>query len=206
MTTNTRTRSDVKREAIIQAAKHAFQEFGVNGTSMDKLAELANVSKRTVYNHFAAKEDLVMHLIREQWQSALVDIGAPYNPNQRLSEQLTDLIMADIDFMSGNEHLELARVAIGHFFYEPSRLKDEVTQLQAQEKALARWLKAAKKDNRMDFDDIEQVVDELESLVKGQCFWPQLFKLEDPLTDTRKRDIAKSATALILSRYANNES
>ena len=56
MTSATRTRSDVKRDAIIQAAKQAFQEFGVNGTSMDKLAELANVSKRTVYNHFSAKE------------------------------------------------------------------------------------------------------------------------------------------------------
>ncbi len=45
MVGNTRTRSDIKREAIIQAATQAFQEFGVNGTSMDKLAELANVSK-----------------------------------------------------------------------------------------------------------------------------------------------------------------
>ena len=63
MTGNTRTRSDAKREAIIQAATQAFQEYGVNGTSMDKLAELANVSKRTVYNHFATKEDLVMHLV-----------------------------------------------------------------------------------------------------------------------------------------------
>ena len=37
MVGNTRTRSDIKREAIIQAATQAFQEFGVNGTSMDKL-------------------------------------------------------------------------------------------------------------------------------------------------------------------------
>ena len=201
MTSTTRTRSDVKRDAIIQAAKQAFQEFGVNGTSMDKLAELANVSKRTVYNHFSAKEELVMHLIKEQWQSALVDIGAPYNAEILIADQLTDLIMADINFMSDDEHLELARVAIGHFFYEPNRLKDEVAQLHAQEKAIYRWLKAAKKDNRMDFDDIDQVVEELDSLVKGQCFWPQLFKLEDPLTDARKLDIAKSTAALILCRY-----
>lgn len=204
MTSTTRTRSDVKRDAIIQAAKHAFQEFGVNGTSMDKLAELANVSKRTVYNHFSAKEELVMNLIKEQWQSALVDIGAPYNPKALLADQLTDLIMADINFMSADEHLELARVAIGHFFYEPNRLKDEVAQLQAQEKAMHRWLKAAKKDNRMDFDDIDQVVEELDSLVKGQCFWPQLFKLEDPLTEARKLQIAKGVTELILCRYGVN--
>ena len=35
MVGNTRTRSDIKREAIIQAATQAFQEFGVKGTSMD---------------------------------------------------------------------------------------------------------------------------------------------------------------------------
>jgi|TARA_B100000676_G_C17445018_1_gene516105 TetR/AcrR family transcriptional regulator of autoinduction and epiphytic fitness len=76
MAGNTRTLSDLKREAIIQAATQAFQEFGVKGASMDKLAELANVSKRTVYNHFSTKEDLVMHLVTEQWQSAIMNITA----------------------------------------------------------------------------------------------------------------------------------
>ncbi|MFA0698755.1 TetR/AcrR family transcriptional regulator, partial [Vibrio sp. 10N.222.49.C9] len=47
-----KTRSELKREAILTAAKQSFLEFGVKNTSMDKLASLANVSKRTVYNHF----------------------------------------------------------------------------------------------------------------------------------------------------------
>ena len=77
--TTTRTRSDKKREAIISAARQAFQEFGVIGTSMDKLAEMASVSKRTVYNHFSAKEELVMHIVKEQFQNALVDIDVAYD-------------------------------------------------------------------------------------------------------------------------------
>ncbi len=137
MVGNTRTRSDIKREAIIQAATQAFQEFGVNGTSMDKLAELANVSKRTVYNHFSTKEELVMHLVTQQWQTAM-----------------------------------------------------------------HRWLKDAKADNKLAFDDLERVVDEIDSLVKGQCFWPQLFKIEDTLSDSDKKSLAKNTAALILSRYA----
>ena len=56
----------------------------------------------------------------------------------------------------------------------------------------------------MAFDDIEQVVEEMDSLVKGQCFWPQLFKLEDPLTEARKLQIAKGVTELILCRYGVN--
>jgi len=183
MVGNTRTRSDIKREAIIQAATQAFQEFGVNGTSMDKLAELANVSKRTVYNHFSTKEELVMHLVTQQWQTAILNINKKYDATLPLDEQLEDLILQDIEFMVSESHLDLARVAIGHFFYD-------------------RWLKDAKADNKLAFDDLDRVVDEIDSLVKGQCFWPQLFKIEDSLSDNDKKSLAKHTVALILSRYA----
>ena len=98
--------------------------------------------------------------------------------------------------------MDIARVAIGHFFYEPEKLKDEVAQLKAQETALHRWLKAAKADKKIEFDDLSRVVDEIDSLVKGQCFWPQLFKINDVLSDRDKRNIAKNTVALITSRYA----
>ncbi|NRP57745.1 MULTISPECIES: TetR/AcrR family transcriptional regulator [unclassified Marinobacterium] len=202
MAGNTRTLSDLKREAIIQAATQAFQEFGVKGTSMDKLAELANVSKRTVYNHFSTKEDLVMHLVTEQWQSAIMNITAHYLPNEPLDTQLQSIILKDIEFMVSESHLDLARVAIGYFFYEPDKLKDEVAQLKAQETAKHRWLNDAKADGRLAFDDVKYVVNEIDSLVKGQCFWPQLFKIEDALSDEAKKNIAKNIVALILSRYA----
>ncbi len=202
MVGNTRTRSDIKREAIIQAATQAFQEFGVNGTSMDKLAELANVSKRTVYNHFSTKEELVMHLVTKQFEDAKLSVTVEYDSSRDLAEQLCELILQDIEFTVTEEHLDIARVAIGHFFYDPDKLKDEVAQLKAQETALHRWLKAAKADNKIEFDDLSRVVDEIESLVKGQCFWPQLFKIEDIMSASRKRDVAKNTVALILSRYA----
>lgn len=201
MTGNTRTRSDVKREAIIQAATQAFQEFGVNGTSMDKLAELANVSKRTVYNHFATKEELVMHLVTQQWQRAILNVNTKYDPAVALDTQLKELILQDIEFMVSESHLDLARVAIGHFFYEPEKLKDEVAQLKAQETAMHRWLKDAKADGKLVFDELDRVVNEIDSLVKGQCFWPQLFKIEENLSDKDKRNIASNTVALILSRY-----
>lgn len=201
MTTNTRTRSDLKREAIIQAATQAFQEFGVNGTSMDKLAELANVSKRTVYNHFATKDELVMHLVTQQWQSAILNVTASYDSNAPLDTQMCDLIMQDIEFMVSESHLDLARVAIGHFFYEPEKLKDEVAQLKEQETAMHRWLKDAQADGKLCFDDLDRVVEEIDSLVKGQCFWPQLFKIEDALSEADKLSVAQNTVALILSRY-----
>ncbi|MFE2542115.1 TetR/AcrR family transcriptional regulator [Actinacidiphila glaucinigra] len=47
------------RERILKAATELFTAQGVNATGMDQLATVANVSKRTLYTHFAGKDDLV---------------------------------------------------------------------------------------------------------------------------------------------------
>lgn len=201
MTASTRSRSDIKRDAIIQAAKQAFQQYGVNGTSMDKLAELASVSKRTVYNHFNAKEELVMHLIKELWHKTMASIAVSYDAKASLHEQLEALLLAEIELITGEEYLELARVAFGYFFYNPEKLKDEVAQLTAQETVLHRWLVSARADGRLDFDDLDYVIKELSCLLKGHCFWPQLLKVEPPLDVSQRRTIAKRTTALFLSHY-----
>ena len=88
MSQTKKTRSELKREAIVSAAKAAFQEFGVKDSSMDKIAEMAAVSKRTVYNHFPSKEELVMHLLRELWDQALVQVKFDYCKDTALEKQL----------------------------------------------------------------------------------------------------------------------
>lgn len=202
MNSDNRTRSEIKREAILRAAKTAFHKYGVAGTSMDKLAEMACVSKRTVYNHFASKEVIVMHLIRSLWHKSMVSIPVPYDGTGSLEAQLSRLLLTEIELITAEEYLELARVAFGHLFYEPERLRDEIEQLTAQETVLHRWLHAANNDGRLLVCDIEYAVKELSSLIKGHCFWPQLMKIEAPLTDERKDCIAKRTARLFLSHYA----
>ena len=47
------------RERIIKAASHLFYTEGIGGVSVDAVAERARVTKRTLYYHFASKDDLV---------------------------------------------------------------------------------------------------------------------------------------------------
>lgn len=47
-----------KRTAIVVAARRAFGRTGYLGTSIEMIAGEAQVSTRTVYNHFLNKEDL----------------------------------------------------------------------------------------------------------------------------------------------------
>ncbi len=52
-----------KRHQIMQGALAVFLEYGYKGTSMDRVAEEAGVSKQTIYSHFEDKEHLFHELV-----------------------------------------------------------------------------------------------------------------------------------------------
>lgn len=196
-----KTRSEIKRESILNAAKRAFLAHGVQGTSMDKLAEMAEVSKRTVYNHFATKEELVLHLLSELWAKAMVEADVPYVPDQPLGDQLTKFVEAEIELVSGGEFLGLARAAAGYYLFQPEKLRDAIAEFQSHETALHRWLKAAMDDGRLRRADIDTAFTQIHSLVKGSCYFPQLLGYESQLDEEEKRSLARETVDMFLSHY-----
>jgi len=126
-------RSD-KRVAILDAAARVFLEHGYGATSMDEVARVAGVSKRTVYFHFGSKETL-FHAIVEQkcadladplrsgrWQdmdleSALSDIGRRFvalllSPETKAMERILTMEavrfpqLSEIFYRAGPETLQ----------------------------------------------------------------------------------------------------
>ena len=200
MNTEKQTRSQIKRAAIIEAARTTYKELGVAATSMDKLAEVAGVSKRTVYNHFATKEALVMTLMTDLWQQALSQPSVVYDSHQPLAEQLQQLVRFDMDYIQSEEHIEVSRMVIGHLFYT-TEMQEELQKVIKEETAILRWIKAATLDGRLTVTKVEQAQTEVQSLIKGQCFWPLIFQVEEPLNDQQKDDIAASIVTMFLCRY-----
>lgn len=197
----TMTRSQLKRQAIVSAAKKAFKEFGVQATSMDKLAELAQVSKRTVYNHFDTKEALVMHLVTELWQSAMLDNHLAYDAKKSLTEQLKQLVSHEINLLSSQEYIDLSRVAFGHLFYNPKALMEEMAKFNEQETGIEKWLHAACLDNRLSINDTSFANNQLHHLIKGGCFWPLLLQIAPPLDNQQKNELCEETVTMFLARY-----
>lgn len=52
------------RERILSASQQLFREQGINRTGMDQLCAEAHVSKRTAYQHFSTKDELVAEYLR----------------------------------------------------------------------------------------------------------------------------------------------
>src|SRR4051812_22635878 len=52
------------RERILSASQRLFPDQGINCTGMDQLCAVAEVSKRTLYQHFAGKDELIAEYLR----------------------------------------------------------------------------------------------------------------------------------------------
>jgi AcrR family transcriptional regulator len=63
-----------KRTAIVAAARRAFLESGYSQTSMDGIAEAAEVSVKTIYRHFENKDELFSAVM----QAVCGDNGIPF--------------------------------------------------------------------------------------------------------------------------------
>ncbi len=55
-----------KRQELIGAAIELFASHGFHGTGIDRIAEHAKVSKKTMYHHFRSKEELIVAALRYQ--------------------------------------------------------------------------------------------------------------------------------------------
>lgn len=195
-TTRNKPRDAVKRQAIVGAAKAAFSDIGVKETSMDKLAEMAGVSKRTVYNHFANKEALVMHLLGDLWAETMVDIRLPESVGEEPKAQLSYILKAEVDSLCSKQSIDLYRVAFGHFFYQPQALQNEMSKLDLSATALYRWLEGVREKGVLPIVDTQLAFDQLHSLIKGRCFWPQILCVEEPLNEEMKNALVESTVSL----------
>ncbi|MEL4356798.1 MULTISPECIES: TetR/AcrR family transcriptional regulator [unclassified Luteococcus] len=64
------------RRKIIRAASELFAEQGYTGTSMEQIADLAGVSKGTIFYNYRNKADLFEQLVKEAASTIAADIEA----------------------------------------------------------------------------------------------------------------------------------
>ncbi|WP_123332612.1 HTH-type transcriptional regulator RutR [Erwinia sp. JUb26] len=72
-----------KRSAILAAALEYFSQFGIHGTSLDKVAERADVSKTNLLYYFPSKEELYIAVLKDLldvWLAPLRALRADQHP------------------------------------------------------------------------------------------------------------------------------
>jgi AcrR family transcriptional regulator len=85
------TRAETKartRERLLSEAERLFRERGYAATSLEQIAEAADVTKGAIYGHFSSKEDLLLSAIEAtptpDYAATLNDLSRPLS--ERLAE------------------------------------------------------------------------------------------------------------------------
>lgn len=197
------TRSELKRAAILEAAVDEFQRQGLRDTSMDRIAASAEVSKRTVYNHFDSKEALFRAIVAEMLHEQGASVHARYDRDRSLEEQLVELAFQEIDLLQDDAFIGMARVLLAESFSTPDLARDAFGDAEKAVQPLNQWISAAIEDGRLDIDDPQLAAAQLKSLLKGLLFWPVVTGYKKRPSKKETESIVVGAVRMFLDHYSS---
>ncbi|WP_313166285.1 TetR/AcrR family transcriptional regulator [Massilia oculi] len=194
--------TDRKRSAILAAAAEQFRVHGYETASMDAIAALAEVSKRTVYNHFASKEELFAETVMQMFESSAGQLELGYQSERSLREQLVELMTLKMRTLADPEFIALARVAIGEAIHAPERTLPVIARLGEREEGVTAWIRAAQADGKLKAGDPSFAATLLQGQVKAFAFWPQIAMGAAPLSPEQQERVIDAAVSMFLSYFA----
>jgi AcrR family transcriptional regulator len=111
------------RATIAQTAMELFVAHGYDSVTVADVARAADVSEKTVFNHFPTKEDLVLHGGQER-RAALIEAIRARPPGASLVAPFRDATMAFIDTVESGEVESI--VAVPRLVAQSRSLRDRL--------------------------------------------------------------------------------
>ena len=192
--------TDQKKLAILHAAELLFIDQGVEQTSMEHIAKQANVSKRTLYNHFETKDILfhaVLFRLHEQIQT---NDRINYTANDSIRNQLTAIARQEVALLTSEKFMRMARVAFMHILQHPELAQQLSTSKVGCLAYLDDFLIAACSAGALKIDDIPFAAKQFVYQLKGFVLYPNLYQIDVPSVQ-QTNAIIDETVKLFLSRY-----
>jgi AcrR family transcriptional regulator len=193
-----------KREAIARSALHLFVRDGYTRTSVDAIAADARVSKRTVYNHYADKEQLFLSVVQETQQTLRAGLKRILDETLEqggdVEQGLAAFAQASVAFMMGSpDRTALIRLMITEAPHFPVLL-DQHARSQALTSALTERLTLLAADGSLDITDPAEAAGHFVALVFDRLNLRSVFGCIELSGDEVDR-LVSSGVRVFLSAY-----
>jgi Transcriptional regulator len=192
-----------KRATILNGAIDVFISMGYELASMDKIAETAKVSKRTVYNHFGSKGNLFQAIVNDFLAQRQSLKTITYNPEKSLEEQLLAFANAEIFLINSPKRLEISRFLTIVFLGDINYARETVAKYPPNYNILLDWLKEAEKDSKIKTDNLLLAARVFYALVEGAITYPALFTYG--INKSAFEPMLDEIIATFLARYSNEK-
>ena len=190
---------ETKRQQILKGAVKVFTENGFDASSMDKIAEVAGVSKITVYKHFQSKENLFQEIVSDFLRQSDEKKPLEYSKIRPLKEQIWDFASAELYWVSDPVQRGLSKLLASVYLFKPDFVKKTMTGHKFHEDFI-NWLNAAQEDGKLAFQSAELAANILYGMIEGCLTWNILLTDGEflPLADTLLPEIID----VFLCRYS----
>ena len=140
-----RTKSETRRQAILDAAADVFQETGFERASMSAICERLGYSKATLYNYFASKEELFSAVVFDATEAEFEATHEALDPTMEdvtqalelFGQRLLTLIYApQVQAMRRLVVSEAGRSELGRKCYELGPVRNEAVAAEFLQQAM----------------------------------------------------------------------
>lgn len=195
-------RSARKRLDILNAAVDIFASTNFELASMDAIAAQAVVSKRTIYNHFASKDELFLAIVQRLKDDARQLVSWEHEPGLPPGGQLEAIGGNVVDFHCQLESRRLARVILPRLIQKPELGAELFGGAKLFEDELVRWLRSATASGQLKAMDCRHTAIQFLALLEAFSVWPQIFRgAPNPRVATRRK-IVRSAVDMLIACHA----
>ena len=191
--------SDEKKMQIVDAAIAEFQEKGYAGASMDRISCRANVSKRTVYNHFESKDVLFRAIIQRLADRLNAALEIAYDPDLPIRPQLERLAWAEGDLFTDPGFMKLARMIMGETIRDPE-LAADMSSRMTKTAVFEEFMSRANADGKLHAPDPQLAAEQFLALIKSQGFYPRIFS-DAPVSREEMAGIVDRSVEMIMKSY-----
>jgi TetR/AcrR family transcriptional regulator, regulator of autoinduction and epiphytic fitness len=191
-----------KRDEIVDAAAQVFVSAGYDNASMDRIAQVAGASKRTVYNHFPSKEVLFRAVIGRFLQQSRELKQIEYEPRKSLSAQLGRFADAIIELTRNAEWLGLVKVMTSLTVLQPALVASTMAGLRDERDSLEAWLEAATADGRLHVKQPALVARTFWAALSGAFLMPAIYLA--PLPPQETNAVKQELVAMLLARHGTS--
>ena len=197
------SKSDSKRQAILDNAYQLFRAQGFDGTSMADITSHVGGSKATLYSHFPSKEELFVECMMAALENYMSDTLKHLDASQRDPEAaLRNFGTSVLNFICSPEQVEVRRLMIaeaarsgtGKLFF------DKISALRSQ---ISSFLAACMASGLLRRDDPDLAADHLGALLEAEILEPLLLQVREGAPDEEETALAaRRAVAAFLRAYA----
>ena len=196
-----RTKSELKRNQILDAATLQFTQHGYAATSMEHIAKLAGVSKQTVYSHFGNKDELFITSITYKCELAGISELLPENLGP-VESTLTLFAQRFFTMITSPDSMAVHRICASECLAHPhlSRLFFEAGPVYVTDK-LAACLAEYHRRGELDIEDCRQAAIQLLAIIKGEQWIRLEFNIGESLSEEEIKHYLQSSVRLFIRGY-----